>query len=811
MYFDLNISLAISFLFGLLTGFFAFYGVHKLKKLLKVSIIVGFLLSGAVGLTYEVLWLRRLSIVFGTTLPAITAILAAFMGGLALGSYIFGKIADRILNPIRLYGFLEISIGLYCLNMPFLFKITDSIHIALYHRMSGSIVIEVIRFCLAIVILTIPCAFMGGTLPVLTRILVKSRDEIGRHISFLYFLNTMGAVVGTVIAGFLAIRYLGSNLTNFIAVLINLGIGLLFIFLSISTRSSMNVNAAEVPQTVPKQKAKLKWLLYLYFICGFLAMACEMAWTRALHLVIGSTVYAFTIMLASYLIGIALGSLFAGKRVDSFLRPVQILGFLITLTGILIAVSIAMISRLPVILLDLFPSNHEHFFLWQTCLFLLGLLVIFPTTASMGFTFPVISRAFIRRTDHVGQGVGELYLWNTTGGIAGSIITGFVLIPHVGSHSTLQFASFIFFVIGTFILFFEEHSRKIRMEITVAAFICIALVASVPQWNPALLDSGVYIYAKQLLNGFEKNRRILFEKEGYHSYVTVSTLGNIRSLRINGKTDGSDGGDLKTQILLAQLPLLHQQNPDKALVIGLGTGITLGSALTFPGLKVDCVEIDEGVIEASRFFNHVSRNPLSDPDCKLIQADARTVLETATEKYDAIISEPSNPWITGVSNLFTLEHFKSCAHSLKKDGIMCQWIHSYYMGKNTLLTIFQTFQQVFPYCSLWAGSPGDYLILGKQHAFSLNRSNVRRYLAYPQIKKELADISIFSINEIYSHKILDINEFDKMVSSEPKRINSDDKPYVEFNAPLDLFKNTVSTNQDFILQFKSKNNAAIIR
>ncbi len=765
----------------------------------NLMIAIAFTMSGSIGLVYEVIWQRKLALIFGTTLPAITAVLAAFMGGLALGSFVFGKFADYSPFPLRWYGFLEVGIGLYCFIMPILFGFADTVHLFAFRHYGENFYVESLRFILAIIILMIPCSFMGGTLPILSKFLIRSQNELGQKLSQLYFLNTIGAVFGTLLAGFLFIRLWGMNRTTIIAALCNIIIGVTFIVFSALTKNGPIIIRSENPAHIVE---RYRWLPGIYAVLGAAAMGSEIAWTRVLNLIIGSTVYAFTMMLAAFLLGIAVGSLVIGKWLDRVKSPLTLVGALGVICGICIGLSIAIVSRLPVLLLLLFPIFHESFFLWQMCLFGLGFIAIFPATFFMGALFPTIAKAYIDKLGSVGEKVGNLYLWNTLGGIIGSCITGFIFVPFLGSRNSLMLFSLVFLIIGLGILLHHIIEPRIRRQIFILSIISLTMFGLLPNWESSLFDSGVYIYAPQLMDGFEKNRKILFEDEGFHSYVTVTEKSGIRSLRINGKTDGSDGGDLDTQILLAHLPILHHKNPKTALIIGLGTGVTLGSSITYPELHVDCIEIDDGVIEASSYFNHISGNPLATTRANLIQADARTVLATVDKRYDVIISEPSNPWITGVSNLFTLEHFQYCREKLTSNGIMCQWIHSYYMDKQILLTLFQTFQEVFPECSLWAGSYGDYLIIGSQYEVLSDIGHITRMFENVEVANDLQKISITNPENIIDRKVLSPNEFRKMTASYPKNINTDDYPYVEFFAPESLYQDTVSENKEMITSFQ---------
>ncbi len=764
-------------------------------------ILISFSFSGSFGLIYEVLWQRQLALIFGSTLSATTAVISAFMGGLAIGSWIFGVVSLRLKHPFKVFGLLQIGIGLYCLGMPVYLRFIQSIHLVIYNNYGGSFYLEFFRFIMAIGILAIPCVLMGGTLPILSRGVVNHRDYVGKSLSLLYFFNTLGASIGTLLAGFVLIRVLGMTVSNSLTAIASISLGLL-----VYTVSSKNLaSVSDIPGSVSSQhnfRLPKSFLPYLYTFIGASGMGTQIAWVRSLNLVLGSTVYAFSMMLASFLLGISMGSFFVGKYLDKQRSPIKSIGVLAFLVFICVVISIALISRLPVILLFLFPLFHQNFYLWQFCLFLLTLLVVFPSTFFMGSLFPAFGRAYISNVKAVGRQVGQLYLFNTFGGIIGSMFSAFVLIPTIGTRMTLMFFASVYLIVSVGILFATSEDKRTRIQTILLAFLCLVGYQAIPTWEPALLDSGVYLYARELLDGFDSHREILFEKEGFHSHVSVTELGGVRSLRINGKTDGSDGGDLPTQSLLAIVPLAHVSNPSNALVIGLGTGVTAGSALNFPDLHVSCVEIDEAVIEASAYFNHVSGNPFASNRFDLIHADARTVLGSGMTEYDVIISEPSNPWITGVSNLFTVDYFEAAFKRLTNDGIMCQWIHSYYMDTETLMILFRSFQTVFPYCSLWKGSPGDYLILGSRYNHLDGVNDYTFLFDNPAVKADLNRLDIFGSSDLESQLILVPENFRRMTTETGHRLNTDDRPYVEFNAPMSLYHDTVIQNQEMISRFK---------
>jgi spermidine synthase len=762
------------------------------------AVAVLFFLSGMTGLIYEILWSRQFALLFGTTLPAVTTVLAAFMGGMALGSLVFGRIADRHDHLLRWYGLLELGVGTCAfLSLPAFGLLQRAIPAMARELGEGAAAFHVTRFVVCVVVLGVPATLMGGTLPVLGRALAARREAVGKLVARLYGLNTFGAVLGTVLAGFVLIRFLGLSWAILVTGGVNILVGIAALALDRSLPAP-RVAASARGESPGERSRGLGWLLPAYALAGFAALACEIAWSRALALVLGSSIYAITIVLATFLAGIAIGGIAIGRVADRTQQRWQLFAVIEMGIGFMVLLSIVLMGRLPELYLELFWSLSRASFgaVQALTLSLAGLVVLFPTLL-MGAAFPVATRLVLEDPSGLGEGVGKLYFANTLGGIAGSVGAGFVMVPQLGTQATLEVAAILFLVVGLYALLRETSLPLPRRGMAAALLTALAaiFVAVVPSWEQIPMVSGVYLYAPQLEDGFHRNQQFLYFREGLHSLVAVTEQAGIRSLRINGKADGSTGEDMVTQVLLAELPLRLHSTAREVLVIGLGTGVTAGAAASHPGVRVSCLEIDPTVVEAASFFRDVNGGALENPSVRIIEADARSWLADASALYDVIISEPSNPWITGVSNLFTREHFESCRERLKPHGLMCQWVHSYSMSLDNLQMILRTFHSVFPRASLWESATGDFLIVGwlDPPAPEEIEKRIRRSWSELAPGEGLLRIGVREPEDLLRRWILDEEGFGRFVGSGP--LNTDDKPLLELLSPLSMYSATHKQNR----------------
>jgi spermidine synthase len=768
-------------------------------------ILLCFFFSGVSGLVYQVIWVRELVLVFGATTFAVSTVLTAFMGGLALGSFYFGRRSERIAHPLRLYGFLEIGIGAYGLAVPLIFTALPSVYQGLSAPLQLSfLALSAVRFIFAVLVLIIPTALMGATLPVLASYYAHEHGLIGLRVGALYALNTFGAVVGAAATGFILIPALGMHSSTAIAAAINLALGAVALRVA---RLEAPVGVASHSEAVTKRREKhaasdagrarrieVIAVIAAFALSGFISLSYEVIWSRVLALIIGSSVYAFSIMLTTFLIGLALGASIASRAVDRIRRPAIAFAILELGVGITSLIGAYLFNDLPYYFVQLYHwVGSTGFVVLLFARFVIASLVMIVPTLLLGGLFPLVVRIVSNVDRASGRTVGDAYAANTLGAIAGSFASGFVLVPLLGLLGSLKLCVALNFVISAGLLLICWFPRR-RMPVLATALASLVLVVVAltvePPWDPEVMSSAVYRYAPSLTDRtrqelFEYLRRgqgdTLFYKEGITATVAVQKQGEGRVLKVNGKPEASTSGDMPTQILIGTLPLLVRPQTDDVLLIGLGSGVTLGSIEQFPIKRVTCVELEPAVVEASRYFAEVNHQPLDDPRLRMISNDGRNFIYSTNEKFDVIVSEPSNPWLTGVANLFTLEYFKRGAERLRDDGLFSQWLQIYEMAPEDVRTLIATFRAAFPNVYLFRGAEGDLMLLGSKSNRKLDLSVLASHFSDPKVAADLKRVGTMRGSDVVSRFYLGPDEVTRLSAGSP--INTDNNALIEFNAP----------------------------
>jgi spermidine synthase len=707
---------------------------------------------------------------------------------------------DRRGNPILTYGLLELGIGLFAFVFPLLLKGLTPLYRSIYPGLEGRFyLLSLIRFLLSFLLVLIPSTLMGGTLPVLGRYVSRSLSNLTFRIGWLYSINTFGAVVGTFGTGFLLLPALGMRWTIYVAVLANVAI---FVISLLLARSAVSVERGKAVETRPPEDRPSaptartpagrpgyeRIVLVAFLFTGMAALSAEVIWTRVLTLVVGTTVYAFTTMLTTFLLGLAVGSAVFARIAQRTSKPRTLFGLLVLAIGFVVFASTVAFGRLPVLYMNLYESTARTWGNLTAIKFLLSFGLMIVPTFLMGGTFPLVARIYAVDLSKVGSRIGTAYAFNTVGSIIGSFLGSFVLLRLLGVENGMITVSLIYLAVGLvlFLAVSEWMRRALRYVGALAvAGIVVVMVLFSPGWDRQLMTSAVYVYApiyrttEGLKNALER-RAILYYDEGPGATVSVERYQNILSIRIDGKIDASSGADMITQELISHLPLLFHPEPDTVLLIGLGSGVSLGSAETHDIEYIECVELLENVIEAARYYKNLTHNCLSDPRLKLIVGDGRNHVLLTDQLYDVIISQPTNPWISGVGDLFTLEFFTEARKRLKPAGIMCAWFQTYHMGEPELRSTLRTFVSVFPHASLWFSNESDLILIGSLTPVSIDRSIADR-MSEPSVRDDLDRVSIDEVSDILSALVL--NESDLKAFAGPgERIHTDDNMLVEFQA-----------------------------
>ncbi len=776
---------------------------ESLSPSLQLTACIFFFLSGAAALVYEVAWMRLLGLVFGNTTFAISTVLATYMAGLGLGSFAIGRLADRLKSPLLVYGFLELGIGAYAAMT---FPILKFVQWA-YVGAAGAFGLDfarltALRLALTFLVLFVPTFLMGGTLPVLVKFFSSRGAKVGPQIAFLYGLNTLGAVAGTLGAGFLLLPRAGTARTLFFAVGLNLIIGAWACLLCLKQDEAASTPSPK--DASPKSASggarafPPAFLLAGLFISGISAMLYEVGWTRILASVLGSSTYAFTIMLAAFLLGIGLGSMALKKLLTRKEMDLTHWAQLQLFIGLWAIVTLPVFAWVPAIVVRFYALSIGHFTLFQILLFsVCGLLMLVPALG-FGALFPLSTALYVGRDQSVGHKVGNLYLANTAGNLLGSLGAGFLLIPWVGIHKTLLIAV----ALGTLMALAALLAQKAltARQVTTALMSLLVLGGVWHQkqkgWDAELLTSGLQLRpessvakkTQEILSAVYGDQ-VLFYKEGLSSIVSVGQMGGARFLKVNGKTDASNRLDMVTQLLCGHLPHLLHPAPKKTLVIGYGSGATVAASLAHPIDRLDSVEIEPAVYEAAPYFDEINRKSYTDPRAHLAINDGRNFLLTSGQTYDVIASEPSNPWIAGIANLFTVEFYTLAKQRLNEDGLFCQWLQQYGISPADFQMVVATVRSVFPYVTVWQASQGDTLIIAGQKPVRFNHELIRQRIgSLPLVREDLARFQIHGPGGLAPYFILGDEDVTRLTGN--AQVNTDDLLPLEYNTPKTLSEDT---------------------
>jgi spermidine synthase len=744
-----------------------------------------FFASGISGLMYEVVWLRMLARITGVTIYATATVVSAFMAGLALGSFALGRFIDKRSDPLRIYAALELLVAGAALLVPVVFSASAPLYRYVY-QVSGesAAATAVVRAVVSFLSVLIPTTVMGGTLPVLTSCLVRRDRLFGRNISMLYGVNTLGAVCGVLLSGFITIGALGEQNTVYIGVTVNLlvaGIAYLVYRLDPVSRSSEVTSKPALPQTDPRISPYSDTIrtvvLVAFAISGFTSLAYEVIWTRQLILFLKTSIYAFSGMLAIFLAGIALGSMCMNRLVDRLAWPLAAFGLLEVLIGVLSLVNLHLFYPLD--------SAWMRVSLGSALPACAAVIVVFPITFLLGIIFPVAGLCYAKNIKTTGASVGWLYGANTVGSILGSLAAGFFLIPVWGSTSTVIFLACVNAVLGVALVALEPGTSFTRRLVLVPVVIVFGLltVGSLGK-DPFLSTIERRIYGPDHATGSkeafaQRGAGIHSHREGLEGTVTAFTMNHQKQLWINGI--GMTHLCTETK-LMAHLPLMFAKNPKDFLVICFGMGTTIKSAALYPNLTITAVELVAEVFDDFSYFHPLATDVIRDPRIKLINSDGRNYLLLSPRTFDVITVDPAPPiWSAGTVNLYSKEFFELCRQHLNPGGVMCLWFPGGTEEEDR--SIITTFAEVFPESSFWNGPHkwGFYCIgTLREVPWSEVRTNAEKAFADPAIVRDLVeyDQSVARPKQLY-----DLFTIDKHRAAEIGKSGiaiTDDYPYTEF-------------------------------
>jgi len=723
--------------------------------------------SGGSALVFQVLWVKQLSLVVGVEVYAVTTAISAFFAGLALGGLAFGRLADRLVRPLRLYAGLEFLVAL-------LGVVTT---VALANAAGTFAFLEaafgVLAWALPFVLVGVPAFFMGGTLPVLVRALEPAEGQMGRAGGGLYAANTAGAIAGTLVAAFVLLPSLGVLGSACAAAVFNLfaAAGALLI------RRELAKPPAQAAQTAEPRRPGARLAIALYCVAGGVALGYEVVWTQSIVQFMSTRTFAFAVVLATYLCGLVLGSALYARRADRIRDPWGLFGLLIAAAGLLAIVQIAGLGAWLVGLQTraewlVMQAGGSELAGMSARFAVAALCVVFLPTTLLGAAFPIALRLSVDR-NHVGRDVGVVVALNTLGGIAGVMLTGFVLVPGLGLVRTLAVLGALAAVIGLLAVWRGKGvSTSLRLGVAAVAVLAVGIGALTPPQHLATLMPGA------------RNGQISFYAEGRGGTVAVVEQGRgdnrFSRLYIQGVSNTGDAmPSLRYMRLQALLPLLiHNGEPRSALVIGFGTGITAGAMLRYRDLQHPVVaELLPEVLAAAPNFKG-NFDAIHDPRLDIRLRDGRRELLRSAERYDMITLEPPPPSAAGVVNLYSRDFYQLAASRLEQNGVVAQWLPLPTQNDEESRSLVRSFIDVFPYATLWTTEFHEMLLVGSLQPLSLDMTTIRKRFEQPEIAAALGEVGVDSVEALLATWVTDRAGLERYAGD--ALAVTDDHPRIEY-------------------------------
>ena len=793
-----------------------------MRPLFLGFIYLMFFLSGAAALIYQVVWVRSLTLIFGGSHLAVTAVLSIFMAGLAIGGYAIGRYVDQVKKPLRLYGLLELGIALFALIFMGWMALYPAIYVPLAQgKDNAHVYLLIIRVLFSVVALIIPTTLMGGTLPVLSRFVSKQPQTLRSYLSFLYGINTLGAVLGAIAGGFFFLRFYSVSTTFQVAILSNAFIGLATLLLQGKAAAVLASEPAVLedrdvlsktdsaglshPQGI-RNAFPQKLVLWGIGVSGFCALGYEVLWSRILTIVVGASVYSFTTMLVAFLAGIALGSEAYGllprffnikdKGMDRSILWFGGVQVVIGVTALLVTIYIRDIPANSIRIQNYFLGIGIGSFgvrMWSN--FILAFSYMVVPAFFMGVAFPLAGKIHAEYRKVVGGAVGEILAYNTMGAILGAAISGYVMIYLFGIERSLQMLTVINIGVGLLVFFSIRNINLLNWGMAALAAAAVLFLA-LDQNTLKIWDMKYFaIYRNNQPEAFRtpemareavENTDVLYYGEGVEAIVSsIKVKGGEQSFITNGRIEASSHLQGQQHLLmLGHLPMLLNKNPRNVLVVGLGSGITSGAISVHPSVEqITLLEIEPKVMGVAKTFEKYNHHVLEHPKLKIIFNDGRNFLMTSKNKFDVITADPIHPWFSGAGYLYTTEYFKLASEHLLPGGVVCQWLPIYEMTADDLRSVVKTFSEHFKYTMLWL-THYDAELVGSNSPILIDEAELERRIAEPAIYTDLSRVMMGSATDFLSYFVMGTEGIKRF--SEGGILNTDDNLYLEFSAPFSI-------------------------
>ncbi|HJR61287.1 MAG TPA: fused MFS/spermidine synthase [Vicinamibacterales bacterium] len=748
-------------------------------RLLLVAVL--FFCSGASALIYQVLWLRKLGLVFGVTVYAASTVWASFMFGLAVGSLLAGRAADRLRRPLVWFGVAEALIGLSALATPFALAWLQDVYAAFHPSLPRSLAaITLARFLMALLVLVVPTVLMGATLPLVVKSSYFRASDLGHRMGLLYATNTVGAIAGTLFSGLFLIPRFGILTSFVVAASVNMAVAVIAVVAGLvlpadggrhgvdpGGRPAAGGSSPASPAQPPPEEAAFvrRTVLIVFALSGFVSLALEVIWFRVLVLLVRPTVYGFAMMLAVLLLGIGGGSYLVTpllKRQRSWILVLAVLELLLAVVAML---SIQLLVYHPAVFRWAAPIIARVFPEYLAFSMVASFLTILPAALLLGMAFPIGLRVWTGAredtSDRAGRRLGVFYSLNLTGSILGSLAAGFLLLPWLGSRTSLVVITAIALGSGLVLLALADARRRTRVALG-AAFAALFVAGA------SLITDPFDLFLKLRY----PRHTVLWRAEGVQATVSVNREpGGLLVMTLEGNHQAGDApGMVDTHRRIGHLPMVIHPEARDALVIGLGGGATAGAVALHQGVEVDVVELSEAVVRGAQYFAHVNHDILSRPNVRLLVDDGRNHLLLTKKKYDVITADLILPIHAGSGNLYSVEYFTLVKNALKDEGVALQWVWG---TEAEYKTIMRTFLSVFPHATVWWDGS---LMIGSKKPLILRRSDFDWKLEGRA--EALREVGITSFEQLLRAYVAGPDEMRAFVGAGP--VLTDDLPLVEY-------------------------------
>lgn len=742
---------------------------RDLEQSEQKALLVLFFFSGVSSLVYQVVWARMLTVVFGTTLLATSTVLSAFMAGLALGSYVLGRYIDRCKHPLRIFAALEVGIGLFALFFPSISANLGNAYGALVGLQGNFYLFSLARFGLCFALLLIPTALMGGTLPVMAKFAVRRLGRLGGRVGQLYAINTLGAVVGVLAATFGLMEGLGlQGTTQAIAVVNFLVAGAAWLW---GRQRAVDVDEGAATKETAHSDLILRGVLAGFAISGFAALGYEVAWMRLLMVSFSfNSHYEFSIVLVAFLSGLSLGGWLGSRLLTRRTDLLSIFVGIQFLIGACGALSVLAFAHLSVLVEPI--QRADSWWVSRTGVFFTAVAIMLLPTVAMGVIFPLVGQIYTRQLARLGRGIGDIGAVNSLGAVGGAFVTGFVLIPLLGTEWSVKVLAALNGLVGLTLALISQQRK--RLVWSGAAGLALLLV---------LVPSDVL---RRIAEPAAVNRELVFYQEGAEGVITVEQqTDGFRKMALNGGGQvPTDYSSLQIFRLLGHLPLLLHPDPQEVLVVSLGGGIALGGAAQYEPRRITCVELVPEVIDAARlhfgeFNHHVLENPTA-WNIELVIDDGRNFLLSSRDTYQIITGDATHPTSADSWVLYTKEFYELCRAHLSTDGIMAQWLPFHGLPPDDYQTIVRTFQHVFPHATLWR-SNNYSIMVGTMQPLAIDWERLNEKMTPPRVHRSLEGIDLGNAFALLNSLVLDEVALRRYVGEGP--LNTDDHPYISFVSP----------------------------